>query len=154
MKVEYLNPVIDAAIFVFKQVCNEDLIVGKPMMSATYYENQTLAVSIGITGDLRGQVFMAMSAEAGCKIASKMMYGMHVDELNDMAISAISELFNMLMGNAMTHFFTKEIKLDITPPSIWTGSNIHVAVSDSKMIGIPLSLGDIELELNMAIKPK
>ncbi len=44
--------------------------------------------------------------------------GMPVTELDDMATSAISELGNMIMGNAATIFSTKGIVIDITPPTV------------------------------------
>ncbi len=47
--------------------------------------------------------------------------GMPVTELDDMAMSAISELGNMIMGNAATIFSTKGIVIDITPPTVCRG---------------------------------
>ena len=42
-------------------------------------------------------------------MASKMMMGMPVTALDDMSISAISELGNMIMGNAATILLNKGI---------------------------------------------
>ena len=107
---------------------------------------------LGITGRLHGQVLLVMSTNVACDIASKMMMGMPVDELNDMARSALGELMNMMMGNAMTNFSEMGILLDITPPTMLLSQNLDLNVGDSKMICVPLSYNGEHIELNVAIK--
>lgn len=80
--------------------------------------------------------------------------GIPVPQLNDMAKSAVSELSNMILGNAATLFSTKGITVDITPPNLIMGSNLSFNVSDSKTICVPLNAedGSSLIELNIAIK--
>ena len=81
-----------------------------------------------------------------------MMMGMPVTELNDLSISAISELGNMIMGNTATILSTKGIGIDITPPTICRG-NISITTSYAKNICIPFSYNNkVILELDIAIK--
>lgn len=152
VNVEYINPFISAAQTVMKDFCQIESTMGKPYLKQAYYEGEMLAVIIGLTGVLKGQVILTMKTEIACKIASKMMMGMPVPELNDMAKSAVSELCNMILGNAATIFSTKNIALDITPPTITLGTNLSFSVSDSKTICVPLNFDDSSLEINIAIK--
>ena len=105
----------------------------------------------GITGELKGQVIMAFEFNKALDVASKMMMGMPVTALDDMSISAISELGNMIMGNAATIFSTKGILIDITPPTVCRG-NLTIAQSFAQNICVPLSGGDITIELDVAVK--
>lgn len=152
MNVEYLNPIIKASTFVLGQMCGIEPTVGKPYLTQTSYEEQIFIVLLGITGQLHGQVIMAMKAEVACDIASRMMMGMPVPDLNDMARSALGELMNMMMGNAMTAFSEMKIMLDITPPTMFQSKDLSLNVGNSKMVCIPLQVGDNLIELNVAIK--
>lgn len=153
--VEYINPFIEAAQNVLRDFCRLEAKIGKPFLTNASYEGDTLIIIVGITGDLRGQVIINMAYAVACGIASHMMMGMPVPELNDMAKSAVSELANMILGNSATIFSKKGIALDITPPSICSGSNLTISVSDSKTICIPLLLDNGQaIEINVAIKEK
>lgn len=154
MNVEYLNPIIKASTFVLGQTCMVETKVGKPYLTQTSYKDEIFIVMMGITGQLHGQVILAMEAGVACQLASKMMMGMPVDSLNDMAKSALGELMNMMMGNAMTYFSEMDILLDITPPTLFDSKNLSLNVGDSKMIGIPIEFDGMSIELNVAIKEK
>lgn len=152
INVEYINPFISAAQTVMKDFCSMESTMGKPYLKQASYDGEVLAVLIGITGVLRGQVILTMDQPVACSIASSMMMGMPVPELNDMAKSAVSELSNMILGNAATIFSTKNIAIDITPPTMTMGSNLSFSVSDSKTICVPLKFDTGEMEINIAIK--
>lgn len=152
MNVEYINPFIEAAQSVMRDFCQIDAKVGKPYLTQTDYEGDTIIIIVGITGDLRGQVIINMDSAVACAIASHMMMGMPVPELNDMAKSAVSELSNMILGNSATILSQKGKNVDITPPSICFGRNLTITVSDSKTICIPLVFDDNKVELNVALK--
>ncbi len=153
--VEYINPFIEASQNVLRDFCRIETSLGKPYITNASYEGDTLIVIVGITGDLRGQVIINMRYDVACSIASNMMMGMPVPELNDMAKSAVSELANMILGNSATLFSKKNLILDITPPSICFGSNLSISVSDSKTICIPLNFGEHDtIEINVAVKEK
>jgi chemotaxis protein CheX len=152
MNVEYLNPIIKASTFVLQQSCNVTVSVGKPYLTQTTYEEEVFVVLLGITGQLHGQVLLVMDINVARKIASNMMMGMPVNELNDMAKSALGELMNMMMGNAMTYFSQLDILLDITPPTMFVSSELSLSVGNSRMVCIPIKFEDGTIELNVAIK--
>ena len=94
---------------------------------------------------------IAFEHNIACDIASKMIM-MPVTEMDDFAVSAISELGNMILGNAATIFSTQGIDIDITPPTIGKGT-MSFSHSYSKNICIPLIYdGDKRIEINIAIK--
>lgn len=154
VNVEVINPFISAAQSVLRDLSQTKTKMGKPYLKNPEYEGQVLTIIIGITGELRGQVILSMKESVACDIASNMMMGLPVPELNDMAKSAISEMSNMILGNAATIFSTKGITVDITPPNLCIGSNLSFTVSDSKTICVPIEYEDGKtlMELNIAIK--
>jgi len=152
INVDHINPFLMAATTIMKDACQMDMKVGRPYVKTTEFEQDSVIIMIGVTGEMRGQVIIALTYEKALAIASSMMMGMPVTELDDMAMSAISELGNMIMGNAATILSTKGIGIDITPPTVCRGA-MKISQSYTKNICIPMSVSnDITIELDIAVK--
>jgi chemotaxis protein CheX len=155
MNVEYINPFIEASQQVIQMMTGIKPTLGKVHLTNPPYQSDSVAVIVGLTGKLRGQVIISLNIETAMSIASIMMGGMPIEKFDDMPKSAISELGNMIMGNTATILFTKGIGIEITPPSLLMGEKITVSQSSMKTICVPLNLGndgkvtiDISLEKN------
>jgi len=151
MKVEYINPFIKASKEVFKMTMNLELEVGRPYVKKTPFALKDVVLVVGITGEVKGQVIINFEMDIAKKIASKMMMGMEVNELDEMSKSAISELGNMIMGNTATLIANQGISIDITPPTLMIGKEISLSFSDSQTIGLPLhsEIGDIIYDISL-----
>ena len=104
LDVAHINPFLQSSISVIEMTTQVKLAVGKPGLSELNFPGKAFLLQVGVTGELKGQVLMAMSEESARFFAEKMMMGMQMDELNDMAVSALCELSNMVMGNTATIF--------------------------------------------------
>ena len=104
ISVDLINPFLMATTTIMKNICQTDMSIGKPYVKTIEFSEESVAIMIGITGQMKGQVLMAFGYEQALQVASKMMMGMPVAELDSMATSAISELGNMIMGNAAKIF--------------------------------------------------
>lgn len=150
MSAEYVNPFLVAASSVLQSLCGVQLKPGKPYVRTTAYGDESVVISIGITGQLGGQVLIALHREVACEIASKMCM-MPIEELNEISLSALSELGNMILGNAATVLSTKGITIDITPPVILHG-NFTMDRVFAQNICIPMSYdGDKTIEIDVSI---
>lgn len=151
MSAEYINPFLMSASSIMKDMCQLDVKVGKPYIKTTEFAEESVIIMIGITGEIRGQVIIAFSLPVACDIASKMIM-MQVTEMNELSMSAISELGNMILGNAATIFSTKGIGIDITPPTLCRGS-LSITTSYAKNICVPLCYDDGKyVELDIALR--
>jgi chemotaxis protein CheX len=150
MNVEYINPFIEASQAVFRQIASMEAKLGKVYLKTSPYRSEDIIVMVGLTGKIRGQANFSMGREFGLKIASNMMMGMPVTELDDMTKSAIAELANMIMGNAATILYNRGIHIDITPPTLVIGENIRVSQSRMETICIPLLIGEDKIELDIS----
>lgn len=157
MNVEYINPFIQGTQSVLKNVCNEETTLGKIYLKTSPYTGETISIIIGVTGDIKGQVIFSLNVVSACSIASKMMMGMPVPEMDELAKSAISELTNMILGNTATLFYNGGINIDITPPSLLMGQNIQISTTKTQTICIPLQLSDgnnFEIDVSLQSNPK
>jgi len=140
INVEYINPFIQASQQVLKQLVNIDFKLGKVYIKEPTYKVDQVVVIIGMTGNIKGQVNFCMSLSTAKSIASIMMGGYPVNELDELAKSAIGEMANMIMGNTSTLFSQKGLKVEITPPSILIGENMTLSTSKMINICVPLLL--------------
>jgi chemotaxis protein CheX len=149
MDVMYINPFIEASNNVLSQF-GISLTPGKIHLKTTPALSGKVCVIIGVTGNLKGQVFFNLEVDVALKIASYMMGGVEVKEFDELSKSAISELINMVLGNSATLFYNKGLNIDITPPSLIIGEKMTVSSSKGQVICVPLVLsigGTLDLDL-------
>lgn len=78
-------------------------------------------VSVGVTGDLVGEVIYRFSQETSLNMV-KIMSGMEIDSVDDFVTSAVSEIANIISGNVMVTLAGKGMKCDILPPVLKQGA--------------------------------
>lgn len=144
LDVNHINPFLQSCVTIFNTAAQTTLTVGKPAVASLTFTEYIFALQVGLTGDLKGQILLVTTLEKAMSIASKMMMGMPVTELDDMASSALCELSNMIMGNTATLFSTQNIHIDITPPISLMGTQIKIQ-SDVTALKIPLMEDGTEL---------
>ena len=151
INVDHINPFLIASSKIFKEMCFIDTKVGRPFIREPIFLDNTLLIIIGFTGKMKGQVMISFEQEIALDVASRMIM-MPVTVMDDFAKSAISELGNMILGNAATIFSTQGIDIDITPPTIGTGT-MSFSYAYTKNICIPFVYdGDKKIDINIAVK--
>ncbi len=151
LDVNNINPFLKSTISVFETVTQLKLTVGKPSLADFSFHDPTYTITVGVVGQMKGQAVLAMDMDHARNIASKMMFGMPVAELDEMACSALNELSNMIMGNTATMFSTQGKLIDITPPISMLGTDLKVQ-SDIDPICVPLILdGEKYIELYICV---
>jgi len=119
MDASYVNPFVQGAQRVFASVCQETPALGQIFVKTKPYNADEVTVSVDIFGAFEGEIVYNMREDAGCFIVSRMMMGMPVHSLHDeMTMSAVSELANIISGNVATIFAGREIAVDIKPPQL------------------------------------
>lgn len=108
---------------------------------------------VGLVGNLRGNIAYCYSLETAKQLASIMMMGMPVDEVNDMVRSALAELANMFTGNSTALFEAENLTVDITPPSVVAGTDIYFILSfhEAYTVTVQTPAGEIEINVSLEI---
>lgn len=152
MNVEYINPFIEASQTVLKQTANIDAKLGNISLKESPYTSDCVVIIVGLTGKIRGQAVFSMAKKVALGVASAMMGGMTVTALDEISKSALSELTNMILGNAATILYSKGIGIEITPPSFLMGDNLQISPTKMKTICIPLQFSDEEkMEIDISV---
>lgn len=152
MKKEHVNPFIKASIDVLAQTTGLLFSTRQPYIKDSPFNTDNILINLGITGSLKGSVVISMAENTAKDIASRMMMDMPVEELNDLAKSALCELGNMILGNVATLFFNEGTQIDITPPTLFRAEHVQISNINMVIICIPLETEKHRIVLDVAIK--
>lgn len=86
-----------------------------------------IATILGITGAYKGQFIIVLNEEMALKIATAILMGVPVTEYNELAESAVSEIGNMIGGEASRLLQEKGFVCDLSVPSIARGKEMEIA---------------------------
>lgn len=153
MDVKYTNPFIESFTTVMPQLGFSNVQIDDlSAKSCKEIIASGVIVVLGIVGDVRGNVVYTLDIDSAKSIASTMMMGMPIDEIDDMARSALSELTNMLTANAATCFSNTGIVVDISTPTMLQGEKISMKMSSEQVMCIRLLADAIPIEINVSFE--
>ena len=146
MKAEHVNPFIISVCKVMKDMCALNLKIGTASVRKEAFPANNSLIKLGLVGQLTGEVLLNLEQKTALGIVSKMMMT-PVDTIDAIGESAISELGNMVAGNAATVFANNNILIDITPPSYFLGS--AYPAGSNQMFSIPFSseIGNLTIDV-------
>jgi chemotaxis protein CheX len=153
MRVEYINPFVESAYSILKEVLNTKITRGELYLKATSQPVLGVTALVGLTGDVEGRVLIDMSSETAIKIASA-MNNENFKELSELAKATITELANMIVAQAVTKLSDLGFKFDLTPPTILTGKNMEITDFDVEALIVPIDMTEGKLEINVALREK
>ena len=109
----------------------------KPLKGKISFDSLSLkadvSASIGLIGDLEGNIVLLAEKDVALKIASAMFMD-EMTELDEMTLSCITELTNFIAGRMITKLFQLNYDNDITPPEILTQDKM--SLDHKKSLGI------------------
>lgn len=152
MKAELLSPFADAAYYVLKQTIGDEALArGTLSLRESPHISNGIATLVGLTGDLRGHLVLDMDRRTAVAVASRMV-GETLPGLDSLARSAISELTNMIGGQATMRLADQGVRCDLTPPTCIIGNDTTVfAHDDVKNLVLPLGTSCGEIRVSLAI---
>lgn len=153
MRVEYINPFVESAFSIIKEVLHSDVQRKELYLKKTSQPVMGVAAIVGLAGDVEGRVLIDMSNETAVEIAS-IMNGEKLTELDELVKATITELANMVTASAVTKLHDLGFKFDLTPPSIITGQNMRVTDMNVEALIVPLSTPQGLIEINVAIRER
>lgn len=158
MKAEHINPFIQTLENTVRNFCKEEIERTGAYLNRSPFATKGIAISIGITGQIEGYFVLTLSQSSAIHIVRKMTGNLNTKELDEMGKSAISELCNIIAGNACSILAQANINTEITPPLIVDGrANLKSPINT---ICLPYTLKnkgseqETFIELNIAIKER
>jgi chemotaxis protein CheX len=127
MDVRVVNALIAAVVNTLKTLLNVTAAVGKPGVLKEIKPKYDMVTVIGFSGGVEGNLIYSFNPSTALKIVSKMM-GFEYESLDDLAMSAIGELGNMIAGALAMNLEKVGCRIVISPPTVVTGKNLKLTV--------------------------
>lgn len=153
MRVEYINPFVEAAYNILTEVLGGEIKRGELYLKSTSMPVMGVAALVGLAGDVEGRVIFDMSIETALNIASRMNEE-EMKTLDEMAKATITELANMITGQAVTKLHDLGFRFDLTPPALFTGEKMELSDHKVEALIVPMETGYGKVEVNVAIRDR
>jgi chemotaxis protein CheX len=153
MRVEYINPFVEASVSVLTEVLEIEVERQEISLKNKAIPVLDVAVIVGLVGQVEGRVLFDMSQETVLKIVSK-MNNEKITSFNELAKATITELGNMITGRAVTKLSDLGYRFDVTPPAIFAGKNMEVSDVELEALVVPIETSLGRIEINVALREK
>lgn len=147
--IDVVRPFVRSARNVIESITGATPGADEPMERKSSFTTQQVTIIAGVSGDVAGSVMYGMSLATAQNFAGAMM-GAEVGELDEMALSAVSELGNMITGGASALVCEYGLDVDITPPSVIKGTDIEILTKSCAQV-VPINTNAGYFEMTVAI---
>ena len=146
--VKIINSVLSSITESLNLITGNEIVLQKPALLKSIEERFEVVANIGFNGFFKGNLIYTFKSQTAIEIANKMMNGMNeLTEIDEIALSAVGELGNIISGTIATNLERKGYPINITPPSVVSGKTVQVS-SNGKILKLSTS---IEKEKNFDI---
>ncbi len=153
MRVEYINPFVEAAYNVLAEVLGVEIKRGNLYLKSATKSVMGVAAIVGLAGEVEGRVLFDMSKVTAIKIASAMNME-ELKEFDDLAKATITELANMITAQAVTKLHDLGFRFDLTPPALISGDNMEVSDQEVEALIVPMESELGNIEINVAVRER
>ena len=150
MRMELIQPFIDAADAVFSESLQAPAQIADLTMDENAYRRKGVAAVIAIKGDIEGRVVLDLSPEVAVKIASQLA-GTEIAASEQVVRETVCELANMVIGNSVTLLNDQGFRFKVFPPEIHTREEGLASTVDTEALVLCLETpcGDVFLNIAM-----
>lgn len=153
MRVEYINPFVESSVSVMKEILGIDVKREQISLKSKAVPILDVAVIVGLVGQVEGRVLFDMKMETALQIVSKMNDEV-ITTFDELAKATITELGNMITGRAVTKLSEMGYRFDVTPPAIFSGTNMEISDVDIEALIVPIETSLGRIEINVALREK
>ena len=150
MRMELIQPFINAADAVFAESLQGPTTIGDLSMEENAYRRKGVAALIAIKGDIEGRVILDLAPEVAVKVASKLA-GEEVVASEQLVRETVCELANMVIGNSVTLLNDQGFRFKVFPPEIHVNDQglAGTAETEAMVISVETPCGPIFLNISM-----
>ena len=150
MKAEYANIFIRSATRVFTHEIGVGLSRTGIARKSAPVPSLPVSIIIGITGAIRGQVVYSMDTNFAFQVAKAMIPNKLPSELRKLTNSAVSEVANIITGQASIALAGEDRLIHLTPPAVFSGIDMKVDFLSIPTIALSFISEIGVLEINIA----
>jgi len=151
MKMELIQPFINAADAVLAQGLKCPTSIGNLSMEQEAYRRKGVAALIGVTGDIEGRMVIDLDPDTAVRVASRFA-GTELPESDELVRETVCELANQVIGNAVTSLNDQGFHFRVHPPVLHTSEHGPKSSEDTEALVICFETGIGSVFLNIALR--
>jgi chemotaxis protein CheX len=152
ISVKYLNPFLEAIGNVLQAEAGLNARrAGSLKLSHSSHTTHDVTVLIHMIGHIRGVVIFSMSEDLALTIVGRIL-DQPFKEFNDLARSGISELGNVIVGQAGMGLAQVGYQVDISVPTLLQGRGMKISTLDLERIIVPIQTEAGALQVDLALR--
>jgi len=150
MRMELIQPFINAADAVLAQTLKSPTTIGEVSMEEEAYRRKGVAAMVTVAGDIEGRVIFDLEPTTAEQVAAKLTG----DESGtcDMVPEAICELANQVIGNAVTVLNDQGFHFKVMPPEIHTADRGAQNTEDTEALVMCFETVSGHVFMNIAMR--
>ena len=151
MKIELIQPFINAADAVLAETLQSPTRVGDVTMEEDAYRRKGVASLVTIKGDIEGRIIFDIDTPTAARVASHLA-GSPMPESEEVARETVCELANMVIGSAITVLNDQGFKFKIHPPVVHADELGEKSNEEQEALVMCFDTGRGEVFMNIAMR--
>lgn len=151
MRYEYIEPFVNSTVKIFDSVVQCDIAKGNISLVGVDEIDGDVSVVIRLKGDSDGSIILNMDAKTAIRVCNVMNSG-DFDSVTPFGMDSISELANMIAGNAASELNDMGFDFEVSPPLIVNDTFAKGKISQVEVFQIPLFTECGEITINVAVR--
>ncbi|HWR36940.1 MAG TPA: chemotaxis protein CheX [Clostridia bacterium] len=151
MKMELIQPFINAADAVMAETLHCNTRIGDVSMDEEAYRRKGMAAIVNVSGDIEGRVIFDIEPPTAARVASALA-GMEVAETDEMVRETVCELANLVIGNAITSLNDQGFQFKIHPPELHTAEHGIKSSEDTEALVMYFETPAGNIYMNIAMR--
>jgi chemotaxis protein CheX len=151
MKMELIQPFINAADAVLSQGLNSPIEIGNLTMEKEAYRRKGVAAMVELSGDIEGRVIFDAAPQTAAKIASKLT-GTELPETDSLVREAVCELANQVIGNAVATLNDQGFHFRVHPPRLHTSEHGPKITTHTEALVLCFETSSGSVYMNIALR--
>ena len=151
MKMELIQPFINAADAVLSQGLQSPMAIGNLSMEQEAYRRRGVAALVRLTGDIEGRIIFDLASKTAAQIASRFA-GTELPESDDLVREAVCELANQVVGNAIATLNDQGFRFRVHPPQLHTADHGATSSKDVEALVLCFETSSGSVFMNIALQ--
>jgi chemotaxis protein CheX len=151
MKMELIQPFINAADAVLSQGLESPVSVGNLTMEEEVYRRKGIAATIVLTGEVEGRVIFDLAPKTAAHIASRFA-GVELPESDELVRETVCELANQVIGNAISVLNDQGFRFRVHPPELHTSADGPKNTEDTEALVLCFDTSSGAIFVNIALR--
>ena len=151
MKMELIQPFINAADAVLSQGLRSPMTIGNLSMEEEAYRRKGIAALVWLTGDVEGRIIFDLDPATAVRVASQFA-GTEVPESDSLVKETVCELANQIIGNAITTLNDQGFHFRVHPPVIHTSERGSESSEDTEAMVLSFETQSGTVFMNIVLR--